>query len=213
MQQINLYQPILRKQEKVFSAKTLLQGNLLVLGGLMLLFAYTLFQTQRLQDQLDEATQQRNERLQRLTTLRTQYPEKVKDNSLQQQVEQLRLQLENSQALLAAVQNYEDNPTQGFSGQLAGLARQDLRSLWLNRIAVRAQRQLVLEGSALSAQDVPVLIQRLGSEPVFSGTAFQRVEIQANEKTGQVDFFLDTTREEKSERSRRSASSQAGAAR
>jgi uncharacterized protein involved in type VI secretion and phage assembly len=195
MQQINLYQPILRKQEKVFSAKTLLQGNLLVLGGLLLLSAYTLFQTRQLQEQLAEATQQRNDRLQRLETLRMQYPQRVKDQSLQQQVEQLREQVQENQQLLSAVENYEDSPTSGFSAHLAGLARQDLRSLWLTRIMVRGQRQLALEGSALAAQDVPALIQRLGTEPVFSGTAFQRVEIQANKETGQVDFFLNTTRQ------------------
>ena len=213
MQQINLYQPILRKQEKVFSAKTLLQGNLLVLGGLMLLFAYTLLQTQRLQSQLDEVTQQRNERVQNLNTLRAQYPEKVKDSTLQTKVEQLRKQLQNSQALLAAVQNYEDSPTEGFSGQLAGLSRQDLRSLWLTDIAVRGQHQLVLEGSALSPQDIPILIQRLGVEPGFSGTSFQRVEIQANEKTGQVDFTLNTSRMEKDATSRSSTTLRAGSGR
>lgn len=197
MQQINLYQPILRKQEKVFSAKTLLQGNLLVFGGLMLLFAYTLLQTRQLQDQLDEATQQRNDRLATLNTLRAQYPEKVKDSSLEKQVAQLRKQLQNSQALLAAVRNYDDNPTRGFSSHLAGLARQDLRSLWLTQITVRGQRQLALQGSAVTPQDIPLLIQRLGTEPVFGGTAFQRVEIQANEKTGQVDFVLSTSRLEK----------------
>lgn len=196
MQQINLYQPILRKQEKVFSAKTLLQGNLLVLGGLVLLSAYSLFQTRQLQSQLAEATQQRNERMQRLSSLSAQYPQRVKDETLQKQLEQLRLQLQNSQALLGAVANYEDTPTQGFSSYLAGLAREDMRSLWLTRIDVRSQHQLALQGSALSAQDVPTFIQRLGKEPAFSGISFQRVEIQANEKTGQVDFTLNTTRQD-----------------
>jgi len=210
MQQINLYQPILRKQEKVFSAKTLLQGNLLVLAGLMLLSAYTLFQTRQLQQQLDEAIQQRSDRQQQLSTLRLQYPERLKDQTLQQQIEQLRGQLQNSQKLLAAVENYEDNPTQGFSAHLAGLARQDLRSLWLTRIVMRGQRQLALEGSALSAQDVPVLIQRLGREPVFSGTEFQRVEIHRNEETGQVDFFLNTTREDKEQNASRNSARGAG---
>jgi hypothetical protein len=210
MQQINLYQPILRKQEKVFSAKTLLQGNLLVLAGLLLLSGYTLFQTRQLQEQLVEATQQRDDRIQRLDTLRRQYPQRVRDQTLQQQVEQLRAQLQESEQLLAAVENYEDSPTAGFSAHLAGLARQDLRSLWLTRITVRGQRQLALEGSALSAQDVPLLLQRLGKEPVFGGTEFQHVEIQANEETGQVDFFLNTTRQEQDEEGNRAASRRAG---
>ena len=41
MQQINLYQPIFRKEEKIFSAKTLLIGNLLVLVGLVVLYGAT----------------------------------------------------------------------------------------------------------------------------------------------------------------------------
>jgi len=197
MQQINLYQPILRKQEKVFSAKTLLQGNLLVLGGLLLLYGYTLLQAYSLEDQLAATTAQRDERLQRLAGLRAQYPEKVRDASLAKRVEAQRRVLQTRQELFSAVRQYDANPTQRFSEHLAGLSRQDLPSLWLRHIVLRANQQLVLEGSALSAKDVPVLLQRLGKETAFNGTAFQSVVIQRNDETQQIDFALHSTRQDK----------------
>lgn len=196
MQQVNLYQPILRKQEKVFSAKTLLQGNLLVLVGLLLLYGYTLLQTLQLEEQLDAAAAQRDERQQRLASLRRRYPEPVRDESVSQRIEQQRQLLQTRQALFGAVQRYDDAPEQRFSEHLAGLSRQDLPSLWLHHIIVRANRQLALEGSALAAKDVPLLLQRLGREPAFSGTAFHSVVIQRNEETRQIDFALHTHRPE-----------------
>jgi len=202
MQQINLYQPILRKQEKVFSAKTLLQGNLLVLGGLLLLYGYTLLQSHQLEQQLAAATTQRDERQQRLSALRQQYPERIRDASLGQRVEAARKTLQNRQALFQAVQLYDDDPTLRFSEQLAGLSRQDLPSLWLRHIILGANHQVVLEGSALAADDVPILLQRLSKEQAFSGTAFQSVVIQRNDDTHHIDFSLHSTRPEKEGKSR-----------
>lgn len=196
MQQINLYQPILRKQEKVFSAKTLLQGNLLVLLGLLLLYGYTLLQSYQLERQVAEATAQRDERQQRLGALRLQYPERIRDASLEQHIEDARNTLQKRRALLQAVKQYDDNPTLRFSEQLLGLSRQDLSSLWLNHIVLGANHQVVLEGSALAADDVPVLLQRLAKEPAFTGTAFQSVVIERNDKTHHIDFSLHSTRPE-----------------
>ena len=82
MQQVNLYQPILRKQEKVFSAKTLLQGNLIVLLGLLLLFGYTALQTGKMSEQVEQVQRQRDEQTAQLADLARQFPPKEKDAAL-----------------------------------------------------------------------------------------------------------------------------------
>jgi hypothetical protein len=193
MQQVNLYQPILRKQEKVFSAKTLLQGNLLVLTGLLLLYTYTVVQTRGMQAQLTQVQQQRDEQTRQLTELVKQYPPKNRDASLKPRIEKEQASLQHKRRLLAAVGELGLDEESGFSAHLTGLARQDLPQLWLQHIYLHQGKEVALKGSAFEAEQVPIYLQRLANEKAFSGTAFQQVEIaRSEEHAGRVDFLLNT---------------------
>ena len=201
MQQVNLYQPILRKQEKIFSAKTLLQGNLVVLVGLALIYVYTMLQTQDLQQQLLDTRQQHQEQLDRLTQLAERYPEKPKDASLPARIEKARAALQYKRQLLAGVQELGLDSSVQFSDHLAGLARQDLPELWLQHIQLQYGQQVELKGSAYKAEEVPIYLQRLSTEPAFNGTSFKSVIIMRNEEfANRVDFTVSSASLEAEER-------------
>ena len=193
MQQINLYQPILRKQEKIFSAKTLLQGNLLVLAGLALLYAYTVVQTQSMQVQLNQVQQQRDGHAKQIITLLAQYPATLKDETLKGRIEQTQAELHHKREVLGAVEQLSLGSETGFSEHLTGLARQDHPQLWLHRIYLQSGKHAELVGSAHQAEEVPIYLQRLSLEKAFSGTAFRSVIIARNEElASQIDFTLST---------------------
>lgn len=201
MQQVNLYQPILRKQEKVFSAKTLLQGNMLVLAGLALIYLYTVFQTQSLQQQLTQTGQQREVQIKRLAELSAQYPPRSKDTSLPSRLEQARATLQRKRTTLTAVRNLGLDSEIYFSRHLTSLARQDLPDLWLQRIFLQYGQQVELQGSAYRAEEVPLYLQRLSVEAAFSGTEFQTVVIARSEEfTDRVNFSLSSKPPEKGAR-------------
>lgn len=193
MQQVNLYQPILRKQEKIFSARTLLQGNLMVLLGLALLYGYTVVQTGNMQEQLGQVQLQRDAQVKQLAELVKQFPPKAKDETLQLRIDQQQAELEHKRKLLAAVTQLGLGGDQGFSEHLSGLARQDLPQLWLQQITLQHGQQVELAGSAYQPEEVPLYLQRLATEKAFNGTAFHSVVISRNaEQPGQVDFRLST---------------------
>ena len=193
MQQINLYQPILRKQEKIFSAKTLLQGNLLVLAGLALLYAYTVLQTQSMQAQLTQIQQQRDGHAKQIMTLLDQYPATPKDESISGRIEQIQTELHHKRKMLSAVEQLSLGSETGFSEHLAGLARQDRPQLWLQHIYLQNGKHAELVGSAHQAEEVPIYLQRLSQEKAFNGTAFHSVIIARNkEQANRVDFTLST---------------------
>ena len=193
MQQVNLYQSILRKQEKIFSAKTLLQGNLIVLLGLVLLYGYTVVQTRNMQAQLSQVEQQRDNQIKQLAELAKQFPPKAKDGSLQVRIEQQQAELAHKRKLLTAVTQLGLDGDTGFSEHLSGLARQDLPQLWLQQITLQQGQQVELGGSAYLPEEVPLYLQRLATEKAFNGTAFHSVVIARNaEQSGQVDFNLST---------------------
>lgn len=195
MQQINLYQPILRKQEKVFSLKTLLQGNLIILVALLLIYLFTLYQTRSLEGQYENMQRELTERSKSLVQLQQQFPPRNKSQTLAKQLEARQAQLAHKRRLLNELrqQNTGADGNPGFSEQLSGLARQDVEAVWLERISVRGGKQLTLQGWATAPEEIPRLLQRLAGEPSFSGTHFSQVQISRSaDATPSVAFRLET---------------------
>lgn len=195
MQQVNLYQPILRKQERVFSLKTMLQGNLMVLAVLTLIYAGNYYQTYSLRSQHETLLQTSEERTQNLIALQKKFPAKKKDPALAERIKQKQALLNHRRRLISELQHQNTgaggNP--GFSEQLSGLARQNAAEVWLEQISVRDGKQLTLLGQATSPEEVPRLIQRLTSEPSFSGTSFSSVQITRDKENPSVIGFTMNT--------------------
>jgi Fimbrial assembly protein (PilN) len=69
--------------------------------------------------------------------------------------------------------------TTGFTAQLRALARGSTDGLWLTGIRFdNTGAQIVLEGKALDAARVPLLIERLRRAPQFAGTTFATIELK-----------------------------------
>lgn len=199
MQQINLYQPLFRKQEKIFSAKTIVQGAVLVALGMLAFFVYAAWQTRGLETQLAQFQRQRDDAAQRVTELARTMPERSKSLALEQEVTRLRSELHHKQQVVAQLADRSRGNTSGYAAHLEGLARQHLPPLWLTHIALRRGGSVVeLRGSALRPEQVPQYLQRLSAEPAFAGVEFRQFNLSRTEQTPQqVDFVLLTERAEK----------------
>lgn len=198
MQQINLYQPLFRKQEKIFSAKTMLQGAGLVAVGMVVFFAYALWQTRGLEAQVGQFQRQRDDAARRVTELARTLPERSKNVALEQEVTRLRSELRSKQQVVAQLADRRSGNTGGYAAHLEGLARQRLPQLWLTQIALRAGGSVIeLQGSALQPEQVPQYLQRLSAEPAFAGAEFRQFTLSRTEKAPQqVDFVLQTEKKE-----------------
>lgn len=205
MQQINLYQPILRKQERVFSLNTLLQGNLVIFVLLLLIYFISVYQGHSLQQQVAKLKLERTQHSDTLADLRNKYPPKKKDVTLVELVKSKQSLLEHRMRLIKELrhQNTGAGGNPGFSEQLTGLARQHVKALWFEEISVRDNKQLTLSGKALSAKEVPLLIQRMANEPSFDGTVFSSVNILRDKKNALIAFKLSTEPDTETKRAQR----------
>lgn len=199
MQQINLYQPIFRKEHKIFSARTLLIGNLLVLIGLILLYGATFWQGESLQAQLSQTMSQRDENREQISQLSAQYPQKKRDPQLATRIANARGRLAFLHEVTTTLSSQINGIEGGFSEHLAGLSRQDIPKLWLNQITISAGgSELKLRGSATSSDRVPYYIQQLSREDIFRGTSFHRlsiehtVEDEKDREAAMIHFALET---------------------
>lgn len=193
-QQINLYQPMFRRQQKVFSAVAM--GQILVFLVLVLagFYAYSWWSLQPFEQELAkvEADQQRLQN--ELDRLQASMPAKTKSQLLEDEVRRLSHELEQKQRIAQLLSSGRFGNRQGFVEVLEGLARQHISGLWLTRVSLaNGGKQLALSGKANSSELVPLYIQRLSSESAFSGVSFNVLEIRrSKDEAGIIEFDLAT---------------------
>ncbi len=194
MQQINLYQPILKQQEKVFSAKALLQAGLVVMTGLLLVYGYASWQTRGLEQQLGEFVAQRDAANRRLASVAAQFPAPARDEQLVAQVEASRRELEAKRRLVDVLAKPDWGNTRGFSEQLEAFARRRPQQLWIRELRIaQGGREVGLVGSTFAPEQLPRFIQSLGDESSLRGIAFTRFLMErAEEEPRRVDFSVGT---------------------
>ena len=196
-QQINLYQPMFRKQRRVLCASAMLQTLAIVVCGFMSLYAYGLSQVHLLGEEVEGLHQQRDDARARLVGLEQQVPVRAESLDIIERVRLLRLEVNQRRQLLAALSTRVAAEQDGFASFLAGLARQRIEGLWLTGIHIsEGGQRLSIRGRALRPELVPVLVRQLGREPSFDGLAFGALNIDRREPSSPVDFQLQTMRME-----------------
>lgn len=197
-QQINLYQPIFRKQQIVFSAQTILW---LAVGFLVLLLLWSLLISQRisrLEAEYDRQVAAEQRAIVQLTELQRSMPPSEPSPELEQQVEQLELQLANLRDSLDALDRRLPAAEVDLGARLDALARQVPAGLWLTRLDLADNGQhLMLHGRALSARLVPAYLDALTEEPLLTGMGFRRIQVTAaDDHIPGVRFIISTAEED-----------------
>jgi hypothetical protein len=177
-QQINLYQPIFRKQRQIFSARTMAKAAAAVVLGLGGLYAYGYARVAGLEA---EAEQLRNrERALIAQTARFDVGTgRERSAALERQHVRLKAELAAQRRRLAAGRAHPHGATSGFSAALAALGRQHATGVWLTDIAIDgSSRRIELAGASIGAELVPEYLERLGSDAALAEQTFERLEIE-----------------------------------
>lgn len=184
IQQVNLYHPIFRREEKKFSAATMLQAGLVVLAGVLLMYGYTLWRTQALRAQQQEVHAQYVASLARLNDVSAKLPARRADPRLEQDVQDLERRIQAVQVLRTATHRDLFKGSAGYSDTLVALARQSTGGLWLTGVTLSdAGDALVLSGRTQAPELVPGYLQRLSGERTLSGQQFEIFQITRPERT------------------------------
>ncbi len=193
-QQINLYQPIFRKQKIVFSARTLL---VLGAGFTVLLLAWTLLIGQRvgtLESELERQRQAESRALAQLTEMQQTAVAREPSAELEARVEALTARRGELRASLAALEDRRPVAEARLRGRFDALARHRPHGLWLTELWLDERGDdLSLRGRALSARLIPEYLQALSGDTLLSGTGFRRIVVEDSEPGPPgVVFFLST---------------------
>ena len=189
-QQINLYQPVFRKQPIVFGAATLMQIAAAVLLLLLVLVGHarwTLGNMQttarNLQGQVDTLGQQLNGLQNGRGTTDSQ--------ALDNEIEQLQGDLAHRNMLLVRFDQLVSRRRSGFAAQFRALAEEHVRGLWLEGVTVNADNRIELRGITLDARLVPLYLQQLERRKDLSPTPFETVSMnRIDPARPQIQFVL-----------------------
>ena len=193
-QQINLYQPMFRKQKKVFSSSSILFifiAAMIVFGGV---YGFAQWNVYALKQQSETMQQQHKRELARLEELSTRYPVRKKSKQVAEQLQVLQQERKAKQYLVNTLAGRSIGNSDGFSEYFVGIAKHSLPGMWLSRFELGQGGNVIgIYGSTLKPELVPQFIQALAEEDSFRGSNFNIFSMQRDsENRNKVNFLLRT---------------------
>jgi len=189
-QQINLFQPVFRKQQKVFSARTLAQIAAAVLVLLLAILGHVRWSLASM-GRSAEALQQQHEHIRKqIDALEAAY-QTPDTEALDAEIEQLMTDIDQRNSLLVQLDLQTIQHRNGFAAQFSALAEQHIAGLWLEGITVEGDGRIELRGVSLDAKLVPAYLQQLQKRQGLSTTPFETVSMQRmSADQPQIQFML-----------------------
>ena len=173
-QQVNLYQPIFRKEEKKFSTVAMLQAMGLVVVGVVAIYAYTGWQVGTLKSELKRAEQQHAAAGKRLADATEKFGLRPGRTSLDGEIARMEGEIVAKQRIQEILQRGIFSNTHGFSDYFVSFARQHTPGVWLTGFDITgAAEQMTLAGRSTNPELVPRYMQKLSVEKTLSGIEFR----------------------------------------
>jgi hypothetical protein len=195
-QQINLYQPVFRKQQKVFSSLTLLQICAAVMLLLTVIAAHTHWTLAGMESTARDLEQQRQDLATRMGALEETYRTPDTD-SLDGEIEALQKSIDQRNYLLQQFDNLVLRNRGGFANQFQTLASLHLPGLWLEGVTVNGDSEMEIRGMTLDPKLVPIYLQKLGQHGDLSGATFETVSMtRISDDPPYVQFVLRNVAED-----------------
>lgn len=181
-QQINLYNPLLLKQKKIFSSKTMAQAMGLIALGLIAVYGYAYYQVTLLQMETEYAAKRHAAVQARLTRITQQFGPRQKSADLELNIKRAEAELQALTEVQAALKQGGLVSASGFSPYFKALARQAVEGLWLTGFSA-AGSEMAINGRTLRPGLVPDYIHRLSGEEIMQGRKFAMLEMRQPEAT------------------------------
>jgi hypothetical protein len=178
-QQINLYQPIFRKEEKKFSTIAMLQAIGIVVVGIVAMYAYTWWQTESLKSELKRVELSHATASKRMADVADKFGKSAAGTSLDAEITRLERDLVVKQRMQGILQRGIFSNTHGFSDYFVSFARQSVPGVWITGFDITgAADQMMLAGRSTNPELVPRYMQKLSTEKTLTGIVFNVFEMK-----------------------------------
>ena len=194
-QQVNLFQPILGAEKRLFSAQTIGLGLAVMIVCLIGLAGFGAWRTQRAERSLGQLEQQESATLELATHTSASLRPAQSLAELDTEARELSAGIGARERALAIVRRGAANLTQGFAARLEALARRQLDGVWLSGIRIgTGTGRLAMQGGTTDPRLVPAYLAALAAEPALQGAQFDKLAMRRalpEEAPAQLVFELD----------------------
>lgn len=181
-QQINLHQPIFRRERKSFSAVSVAATLGVVAVVLTAFSAYTARSVDSLQKQVAQLTEQQAQQQAQLLKVGELHSRTARRSDVEARVKALTASLSERTQALQVLQSGAAGQTSGFAARMEALARRHIDGLWIDGLAMSGtQSTISISGSSVNADIVPAYLRSLSGEAVLNGTRFDDFVIERPE--------------------------------
>jgi hypothetical protein len=178
-QQINLYQPILGAEKRLFSARAIVVAISLFACCLVAISAYATYRVRGAEHAVATIESQSSARAAAMERGLAALHPGADQQSVELQARQLAADISEREHALALVRRGMVDAAGSFSARLEALARRHLDGLWLSRVFLSAgERQLALVGQTSDPQLVPQYLAALATERALDHTRFDRFSMR-----------------------------------
>lgn len=196
IQRVNLYTDELRPRREPVTATTLVWSAVAVLMVVVTAAVFARLDAADSAEQLHAVNVRVAELEQTAQRLTAELEAQQLDPTLESAVADINQAINQRQRLLEEVARLVDYQDAGFSPYMAALARRIPDQLWLTGFQIDLlQNQLRLAGRTRTGGQVPVYLERLGQEPVFSGRRFEQLSLKRDDSGNWIEFLVGSIRD------------------
>lgn len=188
-QQINFYLPEFRPSREALRAIHMAWGLSAMSIVLIALTALTYYQYRQLEQEFAQVNEMQKKLQSQLQNVITTRPA-MSGPDMDAKIQKLQDELQRRQELESIILSQNLGNDKGFSVQLTALAKSSLDSISLEAFSLQKGGSYAeLVGKARSADQIPLYLQRLRSDPSFSRVGFGVLTVGREEDAGGVLQF------------------------
>lgn len=198
IQQVNLYQPILRREQKIFSAMAMLQISAIFLAALIAVSVWQTLDTHAVEQRLTTFRHRNDVATRRLSALVDHLASRKVSPALHAALQQARRKLQQRRAALRVMHRQAQGNTKGFSVMLNALGNTIENGLWLTHVKLaHGGKSIQLSGQMSRATELPNYLQRLAKKPALDGINFATLSIKRLKRPNNLLHFSLNTKAQK----------------
>lgn len=193
-QQINLFQPIFRKERKILSFVALVEMCAIMVMALGGIYGYGLWSNSGLNREIGNLKKLHDERIRMLERVSRRAAEHQETADTQSQIKRLEAELAAENYVVSLLGKDKFAGALGFSGYLEIFSRRVVQGMWLSRFSVSdGGEHMLIKGGALSADLLPQFLQGLSDEPSLAGMEFTVLHmVREPSGSGWIEFVLSS---------------------
>jgi hypothetical protein len=178
-QQVNLYQPILGRNHRAFSARSIAVAWCAFTICLVGLGAHNLWRIKRIEASVEQVEREESANVAMLGLAKLATRPRVSQETLDADAQTMSAAIETRQHALAIIDRGSFDPARGFAARLEALSRRHLDGIWLTALVLGSgEGRLALRGATTDSRLLPTYLAGLGADEALAGVRFDKLDMR-----------------------------------